>query len=296
MHALSSSQQEIVAGLTRALEGVPGVQAVVLGGSHARGMARADSDVDLGLFYSDSSPLSIDGVREVAARAPGSVNPFVSELFEWGPWVNGGAWLQVDGQRVDFIYRSLEHVERVIADAFRGEYELHFGQQPPFGYFGPTYLGELDVALPLLDPNGRVAALKTRVAEYPEALRREVVQNFLWSAEFALHAFARKFARRGEVYLTASTIARCVHALVLVLFAFNRRHLLNDKTALEETASFAACPADFRRRVEALLANVGESPAKLEHSVGLTRALFEETAALAADLYSPKHDLAEGGP
>ena len=48
--------------------------------------------------------------------------------------------------------------------------------------------------------------MQSRVAEYSEALRREFAQNFLWSVEFALHPFARKFARRGEVYLTASTI------------------------------------------------------------------------------------------
>lgn len=293
-HTLSSHQRSLVQGLVDALEQIAGFQGAVLGGSYARGQARADSDIDLGVYYSDALPLSVQGIREVATGLHGSVNPIVSELFEWGPWVNGGAWLTIEGQRVDLIYRSLEHLERVISEAEQGKYELHFGQHPPFGYFGPTYLGELSIAVVLLDPSGHIARLQNRVAEYPEALRRQVVQDYLWSVEFSLHAFARKFAGNGEVYLTASTIARCVHAVLLVLFALNRRYLVNDKTTLLEASEFPLCPHDFRNRVEALLSRVGSSLAELEHSVSLTYGLFEEVVALSGDLYSPKYDLFEG--
>jgi predicted nucleotidyltransferase len=292
-HTLSSNQRALVQGLLDALEQVPGFQGAVLGGSYARGRARVDSDIDLGVYYSEASPLCVRTIRGIANQLDGSVNPIVSELFEWGPWVNGGAWLTIHGQRVDLIYRSLEHVERVISDAANGKYELHFGQQPPFGYFSPTYLGELSIAVVLLDPWGHIAGLKSRLVEYPEALRRQVVQDYLWSVEFALHAFAPKFAMQGEVFLTASTIARCIHALVLVLFALNRRYLLNDKTALLEVSDFPLRPRDFRKRVEALLSSVGARLAELEHSVSLMNALFEEVVALSGDLYSPKYDLSK---
>ncbi len=55
----------------------------------------------------------------------------VTDFYEWGPRVNGGAWLTVGGQRVDFIYRRLEHLERVVAEAEAGRYELDYAQQPP---------------------------------------------------------------------------------------------------------------------------------------------------------------------
>ena len=62
MHVLTSHQRGIIQGLVDALEHVSGVQAVILGGSYARGMTRADSDIDLGVFYSLESPLSIPGI------------------------------------------------------------------------------------------------------------------------------------------------------------------------------------------------------------------------------------------
>lgn len=264
----------------------PEVVAIVLGGSHARGMAVANSDIDLGVFYSDEGGLPIARLRQRVAEIPFTSIIAFTELYEWGPWVNGGAWLDVEGERVDLIYRSIDHVHRVIDGAEHGDFELHFGQQPPFGYFGPTYLGEVQIAIPLYDPGHRIAEAKQRVIEYPERLREEIVQRYLWSCEFAFDAFAEKYADREEVFLTTSTIARCVHALTLVLFALNRRHLVNDKTALAETSDFELAPKGYRSRVEALMAQPGASPAALRTSVAKCRELFREVRQLAGVLYA----------
>src|SRR5581483_11859778 len=153
-----------------------------------------------------------------------------------------GAWLVIGGQRVDFVYRSLEHVERVIAEAEAGRHELDYTQQPPFGFFSATYLGEVAICVPLFDPAARLVALKRRVADYPEALRRAIVQDYLWQAEFALAAFAPKFAARADAYGTAACLTRAVNQLVQALFALNRQYPLNDKTALGEIAEFERAP------------------------------------------------------
>jgi hypothetical protein len=97
-------------------------------------------------------------------------------------------------------------------------------------------LGEIAICVPLFDPNERVAELKRRVSVYPEALRRAVVQRYLWGAEFSLESFASKFAARGDVPNTAGCLARVAHELALVLFALNGRYWLSDKTALAEIA------------------------------------------------------------
>ena len=143
---------------------IGGVEAVWLGGSHARGRARPDSDVDLALLYSDRAPLDLDALRALA-RDGADAPPEVVEPYAWGPWVNGGAWLVVGGQRVDWIYRRREQLTRVIEDALAGRHELHWGQQPPFGFASETYLGELRVARALRDPAGHLAALQARIAD-----------------------------------------------------------------------------------------------------------------------------------
>src|SRR4029077_5818328 len=161
------------------------------------------SDIDLGLLYADAAPFSIQSVRELAESVNDTPGPVVTDFYGWGPWVNGGAWLTIGGQRVDFLYRSLEHLERVIAEAQAGRYEVHYLQQPPFGFFSATYLGEIAVCVPLFDPTARLDALKRGVASYPEALRQAVVRDYLFMAEFTLVMFAPKYAARSDTYGTA---------------------------------------------------------------------------------------------
>lgn len=282
---LSTAQRELVDSLAGRLAEVPGIAAVVLGGSFARGTATPDSDVDLGLLYREAAPFAIERVRALAAEVNDGPSPVVTDFWAWGPWVNGGAWLRVGGQRVDLLYRSVEHLERVIADAQAGKFELHHGQQPPFGFLSTTYLGEVAVCVPLFDPSGVVAELKRRVAVYPEPLRRALVQSYLWASEFTLESFAPKFAERGDALGAAGCLTRVAHHLVLVLFALNRRHLLNDKTALAEIEGFPQAPRDFAPRVTRLLARLGETRQELARSVDAASRLVAETVDLCGALY-----------
>ena len=291
MKQLSPEQRELVSSLVERLGAISGIKVVVLGGSHARGRARAESDIDLGLLYSEAAPFSIQSVRELAEAVNDNAHLVVTDFYGWGPWVNGGAWLTIGGQRVDFVYRSLEHLERVIAEAEAGRYELDYAQQPPFGFFSATYLGEIAVCVPLFDPEARLDALKRRIADYPEALRRAVVQDYLWQAEFGLAAFARKFAARADAYGTAACLTRAVNQLVLVLFALNRQYPINDKTALAEIAEFERAPREFGPRVQRTLGRLGDAPAELVAAVESVSQLSRETVALADGLYQPRFTL-----
>jgi len=288
---LSLEQRELVSSLSNRLGAIPGIRAIVLGGSHARGRAQPGSDIDLGILYSEAAPFSIPSVRELAELVNDTAGPVVTNFYEWGPWVNGGAWLTIGGQRVDFLYRSLEHLERVISEAEAGRYELDYAQQPPFGFFSATYLGEIAVCIPLVDPEARLDLLKRRVAHYPEALRQAVVQDYLWSAEFGLAAFAGKFAKRSDTYGTAACLTCAVNQLVLVLFALNRKYPINDKTALAEVAEFERAPSEFGPRVQKMLADLGASPSELVAAVDGIDQLVQETIELADGLYQRRYAL-----
>ena len=100
---------------------VDGLQAIVLGGSWASNTQRPDSDIDLGLYYSGGIPLDINHVRKIAHELNDFPNPEVIELGGWGTWVNGGAWLTIKGQRVDFLYRNIDFVSTIIDECNRGE-------------------------------------------------------------------------------------------------------------------------------------------------------------------------------
>lgn len=291
MKQLSPEQRELVLSLVKRLGAIGGVRAVVLGGSYARGCARPESDIDLGLLYAEAVPFSIRSLRDLAEAVDDTGRAVVTDFYEWGRWVNGGAWLTIGGQRVDFLYRSLERLEWVIAEAQAGRYQLDYEQQPPFGFFSGTYLGEIAVCIPLFDPEARLDSLKWRVAGYPEALRRTVVQDYLWAAEFGLAAFAAKFAARADAYGTAACLTRAVNHLVLALFALNRKYPLNDKTALAELAEFERAPPEFGPRAQKALKRLGATPGELFTAVEGIAGLARESVALAGGLYQPRYAL-----
>ena len=73
------------------------------------GTAVEGSDWDFGLYYRGG----LDPADITALGWPGRV----FAPGEWGTIVNGGAWLTVDGAKVDLIYRDLDEVLRWTAAA-----------------------------------------------------------------------------------------------------------------------------------------------------------------------------------
>src|SRR5271154_3425968 len=150
---------------------VPNVAAVALGGSHARGTHGPASDLDIGLYYREGSPFAVDDVREIARRFSASGSPTVTGFYDWGPFVNGGAWIDNAICKVDFLYRNLDQLERIVGGALAGVWTHSFDQQPPFGFRSVTILGEIQCCKPLHDPPDILSGLKSAVAIYPPKLK-----------------------------------------------------------------------------------------------------------------------------
>ena len=283
---LPPEKQHLLDTLLTHLAAIPGMQAVVLGGSYARGTARPGSDLDVGLYYAESAPFRIDDVRAAAAAISNAGPPDVTGFYGWGPWVNGGAWVHTAAGKVDFLYRNLDQVQRAIDDAVkRGVTHHDYAQQPAFGFYSVIYLAETRICRPLYDPHGHIARLKEQVAVYPPLLKEKTIASSLWSAEFTL-LHADGYAQAGNVYAAVGALARAASYLTQALFALNEVYFMSDKTAMQEIAAFPAAPAGFVPRLNAALAHPGESPAALAQAVEQVRGLWAEVVALAGS-YTP---------
>lgn len=286
LRSLPDDKRAVLAEAVDALRAVRGMAAVALGGSYARGTQHPGSDIDLGLYYIEHDPFAIADIRRVAERIAVQP-PVVTEFYEWGPWVNGGAWIPTRAGKVDFLYRNVNHVQRVIADAQQGRVELHFAQQPPFGFYSVIYLAETHVAVPLHDPEDLLGALKKTVVSYPSALKQTILREYLWGVEFTL-LFARDFAARHEVYNVAGCLTRALSYLTQVLFALNETYFISDKGAIATVAAFPIAPPRYAERVEEVLAHPGSTTQELSRTVALLESLFRDAVKCAPD-YQPKY-------
>jgi predicted nucleotidyltransferase len=274
--------------LTDDLRVVPNVIAIVLGGSYASGMAGASSDLDIGLYYRESLPFSTHKVRSVAERySINGIVPVVTGLYEWGTWVNGGAWIQTPSGKVDFLYRNLRQVETVVDEGQKGTWQHDYDQQPPYGFRSVVYFGEIKMCIPLHDPEHEIARLKQRVAEYPEALKNRVVQDCLWGAEFSL-LVCRGFVDAADIYNAVGCMTRAGQYMIHALFALNKRYFVSDKSANRLIDNFSLRPSDFTSRLAEVLASPGNNSAGLKTSAELLNVLWSEIVELTDGTYNPR--------
>ena len=243
--------------VTGALAGLPGVEAVALGGSRAQGTAGPDSDWDLAVYYRGSfDPADL---RALGWRGE------VTELGGWGGGVfNGGGWLEIEGRRVDVHYRDLDVVDRVLAEAERGEYRV---EALLFHLAGiPTYLLAAELA-----GNRTLHGTLPRPA-YPDALRRSAGASWAQSARLTLDYAAASAVPAGRVAQVAGAIGVAACQAGHAVLAARGEWVTNEKRLLDRAGL---------RGLDGIAADLGRTPDALARAVGGARALIDR--ALAAE-------------
>jgi predicted nucleotidyltransferase len=216
--------------VAQALSRLPGVEAVMLGGSRATGRHSPESDWDFALYYRGTFDVGV--VR--ALGWPGEV----SELGGWGGGVfNGGGWLTVGGRRVDVHFRDLLDVERRMREAEKGEFAI---EHLLFYLAGiPTYVVVAELAL------GQVLCGSLPRPVYPESLRRAASRIWQDRADLTLQYARKAYAERGEMAMTLGSIARALLEAGHARLARKGMWITNEKgllarAELEEAAQLLA--------------------------------------------------------
>jgi hypothetical protein len=262
---------------------VDNIAAVVLGGSFCIGTADEKSDLDIGIYYYENSPFEIEQIKRIAGKYNIDETLTVTDFYQWGAWVNGGAWLNTESGEVDFVYRNIEQVKSVIEKSQNGIWENDFEQQPPFGFSSVIYLAETHYCQPLYDPFEVVKKLKEEVKNYPLKLKQTIIQQALWAAEFTLWQ-ADKFAVKQDIYNTVGCFARALKNIVEALLAINEIYSLGDKSSIQKVVQMPKCPDKLEEQIEDILSINSHS---LTTNVKKIRNLFEQTVSLADKMYQP---------
>jgi predicted nucleotidyltransferase len=259
---------------------IEGVVAVALGGSWARGDALPDSDMDLGIYYHPHSRPDITAVRQLAQELDDRhTAETITDFGGWGPWINGGGWLEIEGERVDWIYRDLALVNQVIDDCRAGCATCYYQPGHPHGFHNYIYMGELYFCQILYDPEGTLAALKALTMNYPPHLKRALIDKYLWEAIFSLDT-SSKPATRSDTFYVSGTLFRCAAALTQVLFALNEQYCINEKGALKAVETLPRHPDGFSKTVIDVLAQPGHNTAQLRASIQQFRELIQAVQEL----------------
>jgi predicted nucleotidyltransferase len=205
--------------IAETLAALPSVQAVALGGSRATGTHGKDSDWDFAVYY--RGPFDPAHLR--ALGWPGEV----SEIGGWGGGVfNGGAWLYVDGRRVDVHYRDLADVEHHLAEARAGRFRI---ENLLFHLAGvPTYILAAELA------GNQVLAGSLPRPDYPPALREHAPSAWWSRAELTLSYARTAYASHGYALDCAGAAARACYESAHAILAARGQWVTNEKRLLDQ--------------------------------------------------------------
>jgi hypothetical protein len=200
---------------TTALEKLPAVEALALGGSRAQCTHHPDSDWDVAIYYrGDFQPRRI---RELGWRGS------LSEVGGWGPIFNGGGKLTIDDRVIDIHYRDLDLIDQVHDDACQGEFTI---EPLMFHQAGiPTYilLAELGLNITLRGAPPQF--------DYPEALRRTAPPIWSDRAQLTL-AYAEGHAGHGRIAQCAGLLSEAACQTAHALLAHRGEWITNEKQML----------------------------------------------------------------
>jgi len=239
------------------LAALPGVLAVSLGGSRATGTHGASSDWDFGLYYRER--FNPDELRALGWQGT------VSEIGGWGGGVfNGGAWLHIDGRRVDVHYRDLDVVEHELAEAQQGRFHI---EPLMFHLAGiPSYLVVAELGI------NRVLRGDVPRPEYPKLLRQAAPPVWIDRARMTLGYARNAYVGSGRLTELAGALAISGAMAAHAVLAVRGEWVTNEKRLLERAGL---------RNLDELIIGLQAGPSALEETISQASQRLNDALARA---------------
>jgi predicted nucleotidyltransferase len=217
-----------------------GVEALVLAGSAATGLADEESDYDLYAYTREAVPIEFRAnlLKPRAARLE------LHNIF----WEWSDEWVEPDGTPFDLMYRS--------CDAIEADVEARLGRGLGSLGYSTSLCHSVLHAKPVFDRRGWFQALQDRLKStaYPDRLVEGVVKLNLPVLGSIIHSYEQQirsaFRRRDRVSLNHRTGA-WLASYFDILFAANRRFNPGEKRLLAHAQALPATPERMVADVEA---------------------------------------------
>lgn len=212
---------------------------IALTGSTARGLADAESDLELN-FWSDAIPSG--EARAAWLRDAGAADVRVIEAPrpDDSYWVSGA----IDGVPVEIGWQTFAALDAQIAALLSGDVTDRKA----------LALGEVIASARPLRTNGWFLLRQESLRAYPDRLQAALIAEAAvrWTpAHFAQEA---RLARRGELLALYELMIGDFDAMLRLLYAVNRRWEPSRKWTLSAARDLALGPADLEARLHALFA------------------------------------------
>ena len=231
---------------------VKGKYAIALGGSHAKGYADSYSDIDFYVYTEDVIEFS-DRKKIIENIANKDQDVYIEESIDKNIW-GASTDFYYQSTKIESTFKSLIRVSNNIQNCLAGKIEIEHTVWTLYGYYNYICLAEVNFIRAIEDPYQIISDWKEQIKTYPKELKKAIINEFWWKANFWLDNFHYKTAiKRCDFVYTSGIIQHTVHSFVQVLFALNESYFNGDKKIEEQLQKLRNCPRLFTENIEYLL-------------------------------------------
>lgn len=255
---------------------------IALGGAHAKGVADAESDVDLYLFARRFVP------SEERTRLCHDFSSSITGVVNWGDddfFVQGGTDFYFEEQKIECWLRDSDYIANAIVECREGMIRRDFVTWTVMGFYNHCVLSDVSHMIPVDDPENLLAGWKEQVRDYPPLLRDAIISTHLTAARFWPDNYHYQAAvQRGDLIYAMGIVQQVIHNLIQVVFALNQTYFTGDKKLGNALDHMAIAPLDFNERIDRLLlSGPGSAEDFLIRQRDDLRLLVREVEGLVAD-------------
>ncbi len=246
---------DIAQQLAERIRAFHGVQAIIVGGSVARGYADAYSDLELPIFW-DALPPNETRLALVAALHGEFLHGYDGPALE--------DQLLISGFQVDLWHNTVTG-EDAVFKAVLEDYSTDFGDS--------NFMDTIRACIPLYG-DAIIQQWKQQAALYPEALALKNIRQHIAAFDAAQLVVV---AHRDNPTAFYTAISRQQEAIFLVLLALNRLYFPTFKWMYQVLATMALKPVDVEQRFrQTFIASYAAAIADTTRLLAETVALVEQ--------------------
>jgi Domain of unknown function (DUF4037) len=232
---------------------ISGVVGFVIGGSLARGLVDKFSDLEAYCYYRDRIPEKseiqgiLDGLNAETVRS--------SDLHWSHPAWGTHTFFRARGDVVELGYRNVDEVEAKV-DAYLSGIRIHTtmgDHDVPFGHYPSGLASCLVDCRIVIERDNEVTRLKERAGQFPDALRRALLDFHALEASGILRNKLTIASQRSDLLHFQAALARVIRSIVIVMFTLNAVHFPGDKWNVNYMRRMTMLPDGFLDDLDGLL-------------------------------------------
>lgn len=223
------------------------ILSIVIGGSVARGLADNESDIEMYVYCHTQIPPErkvkkiMDNLRSRMTRS----SDLVWQHEVWGPHT----FFAINNVYFELGYRIFPEVESKVREYLAGKdiYSHHTKEaDTPFGYYTSGIAFCIASSKILYeDESKKLSSFKKRVEEFPQELKRKLINHYFNEADKMLHVKLRSSSHRNDDLAFNAQLASIVRSLNVCLFTLNDTHFPGDKWNFDIIKQFRFKPSNY---------------------------------------------------